>query len=102
MDTLPTIAIQLGLIFIPVLLFIFIKKPITAVAARLVCAVVLALISAACAYHFASVYGWRPMAKSGKSVPLGPTALAAIHGVTLIFVLVVLTFAKKKADEKTA
>ena len=103
MNPLTSIAIQFGIIFVPVLLFTVLKKKIAAKPMRLACALFLTLICGICVYYLASEYGWRPIARSGKFAALAPSTLSAIYTVSLMLMLTVISFAKaKNQNEKSA
>ena len=90
-------AVQIGVVMIPAVLFITVKRRVTAVGMRLSLGLLLAVAAGGCTFYLAKEQGWRPIAKSGRSVDLEPITLFVINTLSLMLVFVVLTFAKKKA-----
>jgi hypothetical protein len=89
-------AVQVGIVMIPAIIFIAAKRRILGVRARLALGLILAVAAGSLAFHLASEHGWRPIAKSGKTVDLQPSTLFLINTGSLLLVVIVLTFAKKK------
>ncbi|MGC4071598.1 MAG: hypothetical protein QM760_03640 [Nibricoccus sp.] len=94
----PTLSflLQFGLPMVPALLFIFVKRKIPSVGVRLAIGVVLAVAAGVFAFYLAKEHGWRPVAKSGKSVDLEPGTLFLINTISVLSVVLLLTFARKK------
>lgn len=94
MSTIPAIAIQIGLIFGPVVLFFLIKSRFVRKRASLVFALVLSLLTGWVAFYFASEYGWQPRAKSGRTMALPPALLFWVFALGILIVLLLFILVK--------
>ena len=102
MHSLSGIAIQVGLIFVPAILFIVLKSCIKSKGARLFLSILLAAGTGACAFFLASEYGWKPMMKSGRPVDASPVALFWIFAGTILVILLLFVFSKSAGEKGMA
>jgi hypothetical protein len=100
MKTLESFAIQVGILVVPIVLFVLVKPKVGAKASRVTLAVCLGVIMGAVAHFLASHYGWRPIASGGKLVPFGPAALGVTVGAVLVATLSLVAVAKPLKKEK--
>src|SRR5688572_6986987 len=97
MEALPRTAIQIGIILVPVVAFLLLKKRAPSRAMQFGASACLAMFAGAIAYYFAAEYQWRPFGKKGtEEVVLSPLITSAIMGVTVFMALVILTISKRR------
>lgn len=90
------LGVQVGLIVVPVVLFVGLKTRLATVPLRLAMAVVVALLGGALTYYLAARHGWRPTANGGRPIPISPTVVAAIHATGILITCVVLSVVKPR------
>lgn len=92
--------IQFGVIGIPVILFLFVRKRVPSTAQRIAWAVAVAALSYGSAYYFAAAHGWRIPSGDGKPSMFGPAATAAFPGISVLLGCVIVSFRKPRGTEK--
>lgn len=96
METLPRMAIQIGIILIPLVTFVLLKKKAPSRAVQFGASGCLAILATVVAYYFAAEHQWRPFGKKGaEGVVLSPLITSAIMGVTVFMALIILTISKR-------
>jgi H+/Cl- antiporter ClcA len=96
MEALPRMAIQVGIILIPVAVFLLLKKKATSRVVQFGASACLAILAGVVAYYFAAEYQWQPFGKKDtEEVMLSPLITSAIMGVTVFMALMILTISKR-------
>lgn len=102
MSTSVAYLIQFGVIGIPVLLFLFVRRHrVLSPALRAVLAVSMAALSYGAAYYFAAAHGWRLPSQGAKPSLFGPAATAAFPGVSVLLGCIVLAIWKRGSAAET-
>jgi hypothetical protein len=94
MQDLVGFLIQGGLIFGPVLLFIFVKSQFSSGIARFLLAMMISAGTGWCAFYAAAEHGWKPMLKSGRTIDIAPGPVSWIFGGSILFILLLFAFSK--------
>ena len=95
MEPLPRMTIQIGIILVPIVAFLRLKKNASSIAGRLGIGMCLAVLGGGLACYFAAEYQWRPFERENNAGMRGPLAIAAIMTVTIFMALLILTISKR-------